>query len=54
MSKTEAGMIENAHTARVLQDDELDAVSGGLNSDGKIGFGERAYGIVITKATDAS
>jgi len=29
MSKTETGKIENAKTARVLRDDELDAVSGG-------------------------
>ena len=30
MSKTETGKIENDHTARTLSDDELDAVSGGL------------------------
>jgi hypothetical protein len=29
MSKTETGKIENVPNARVLQDDELDAVSGG-------------------------
>jgi len=30
MSKTETGKIENADSARVLRDDELDAVSGGI------------------------
>jgi len=30
MSKSETGKIENGHTARVLRDDELDLVSGGL------------------------
>ena len=28
--KIETGKIENDHTARMLSDDELDAVSGGL------------------------
>jgi hypothetical protein len=31
MSKTETGKIDNARTARMLRDDELDVVSGGLN-----------------------
>jgi hypothetical protein len=31
MSKTETGKIENAKTARVLRDDELDVVSGGFH-----------------------
>jgi len=33
MSKTETGKIENDPAARMLSDDELDAVSGGLNRD---------------------
>jgi hypothetical protein len=31
MSKTETGKIENAHSARVLLDDELDVVSAGYS-----------------------
>jgi hypothetical protein len=31
MSKTETGKIENAHSARVLRDDELDVVSAGYS-----------------------
>jgi len=30
MSRTETGKIENAPSARVLRDDELDVVSGGF------------------------
>jgi hypothetical protein len=49
MSKTETGKTENTPSARVLRDDELDAVNGGFSLGAS-----QAGGIVVTKTTDAA
>jgi hypothetical protein len=56
MNKIEVGKIESDKTARVLRDDELDAVSGGFSWGVSQGFswGVSNPGIVVTKMTDSS